>query len=129
MKYSAQIICAVLGALPTLEITASSDNAAVDKARAKHDVPVEGGDYEIVVTCLEATQVYSAEAQGMVERPAGFEVSRFKCSHEPEPHVAEAVYTQREADALAKAEAEKEAQIRAKVLAEFGLDESGKKVK
>lgn len=129
MKYIAQILCAVSGALPLLEFTATSDNAAVDKARALHDIPDEGGDYEIAVTCLEETQVYSAEAQGMIARPANFEVSRFKCSHEPAPHVAEAVYAQREADAKAVEEAAKVAKIRADVLAEFGLDESGKKVK
>jgi hypothetical protein len=60
-------------------------------------VPEEGGDYEIVVTCLEPVQVLDPTTKTMVERPAGFEVSRFKVSHEPQPHVAEAVYAAREA--------------------------------
>lgn len=129
MKYSVLIICSALGALPAFELSAPDDNTAVDKARKKHDVPDEGGSYEVVVTCLDATQIYSAESRGMVERPAGFEVSRFKMDHDPHPSVAEAVYAKREEDAKAAEEAAKAAKIRADVLAEFGLDESGKKVK
>jgi hypothetical protein len=130
MKYSVQIVCALLGALPAFELSAPHDNLAVDKAREKHDVPEEGGDYEIVVTCLEPVQVYDPDTKGMKERPAGAEVSRFSIAHEPQPHVAEAVYAKREADARAKEEAEKKAQIEQDLLDRLGLriDESGKAV-
>lgn len=125
MKYSVQIICALLGALPAFELDAKHDNLAVDKAREKHDVPEEGGDYEIVVTCLDVVPVLDPETKTMVDRPAGFEVSRFKVSHEPQPHVAEAVYAAREAKALAEAEEAKRLEIataeRAKVFAELGI--------
>jgi hypothetical protein len=125
MKYSVQIVCALLGALPAFELTAPDDNEAVDKARAKHDVPEEGGDYEVAVTCLEPTQVIDPTTKKPAERPAGFEVSRFKVSHEPKPHVAEAVYAAREAKAIAEAEEAKRSEIaaveRAKVFAELGI--------
>jgi hypothetical protein len=130
MKYSALIVCAVHGALPAFELTARDDNAAVDDARKKHQVPDEGGDYEIAVSCLEPFEYFDHVAKAMAVRPAGAEVSRFGVSHEPQPHVAEAVYAQREADALAKAEAEKRAQIENELLERLGLklDASGKAV-
>jgi hypothetical protein len=122
MKYSVQIICALLGALPAFELSAPHDNLAVDKAREKHDVPEEGGDYEVIVTCLEPVQVFDPDTKAMVERPAGAEVSRFSVSHEPQPHVAEAVYAAREAAALARSEADKRAAMKAELLAEIASE-------
>jgi hypothetical protein len=126
MKYSVQIICALLGTLPAFEVSAPHDNLAVDKAREKHDVPEEGGDYEIVVTCLEPVQVFDATTKAMVERPAGAEVSRFKVSHEPQPHVAEAVYAAREEAALAKVKADERAALKAELLAEIAKEQVSK---
>ena len=132
MKYSVQIVCALLGALPAFELNAPHDNLAVDKARERHDkeVPEEGGDYEVVVTCLEPVQVYDPDTKAMKERPAGAVVSRFGKSHEPQEHVAEAVYAKREVDTRAREEAEKKAQIEQELLDRLGLriDESGKAV-
>lgn len=122
MKYSVQITCALLGALPAFELSAPHDNAAVDKSREKHDVPEEGGDYEIVVTCLEPVPVIDPTTKQVVDRPAGFEVSKFKVSHEPQPHCAEAVYAAREEKAKAAAEAAKRAAIEAELLEKLAAD-------
>lgn len=122
MKYSVLIVCAVVGAFPEYEFEAATDNEAVDAARAHHldaestvvpvTVPDEGGDYEFAVKCLESV-VLPAPGGGTWTRPAGAEISRFKFSHPPAPHVAEQVYAQRAADAAAQAEAEKVAAIEA----------------
>ena len=122
MKYSVQIICALLGALPAFELEAPHDNVAVDQAREKHTVPEEGGAYELVVTCLDPVQVYSPELKTMVERPAGTVVSRVEYAHEPQPHVAEAVYAKRAADAEAQLLAEKRAALKAQLLAEIAAE-------
>ena len=128
LKYSVLIICAVHGPGPAYEFDAATDNEAVDLARAHHrdpeskvvldTVPDEGGDYEIAVNCLESV-VLPAPGGGTWTRPAGAEVSRFTCTHEPAPHVAEAVYAQRAADDAAKAAAEKREETRAKLLDEL----------
>jgi len=83
MKYSVQILCAILGALPPVTIEAENDKSAVDQARVLpipheisdekredgspgilvtelektspfHIAPLEGGDYTVEVHCLEA---------------------------------------------------------------------------
>jgi hypothetical protein len=83
MKYSVQIVCAILGALPPVTVDAENDKSAVDQARVLpiphaisdekredgslgvlvteldktspfHIAPLEGGDYTVEVRCLEA---------------------------------------------------------------------------
>jgi hypothetical protein len=126
MRYLIAVVCASHGALEPVEFEAATDNEAVDKARESHIVPDEGGDYEIVVTCLDAsTQIVHASLGGVAPRPANTEISRFTVTHEPLPHVAEKVYAEREAKALAEASAAKVAAIRAeeraKIYAGLGI--------
>lgn len=120
MKYSILVVCAQHGALKPVEVEAPTDNAAVDRARESHEVPEEGGDYEIAVTCLEAVTVPAhAEEGGTKLRPAGTEISRFKVSHEPLPSVAEQVYAEREQKALAATKAAEREALKAELLLEI----------
>lgn len=131
MKYQVQIFAIVAGvvattACHTAQLEAENDHEAIDAARATHDVPDEGGEFEVVVSALDTgplVAVWNAARNDMrdtVPRPIG-EICHFRKRHEPAAHLR---------DAVAAAEAEREqqaiheayvAKIREDVLAELGL--------
>lgn len=135
MKYTVQIVCAVLGALPAIPVEAETDKGAVDIGRALHVVPDEGGDYSVSVTCDEPASVMVpnpdplAVAAGHPEwipgtRPAGAVISEFKVTHEPKAHVADAVRADRKAAAEIAAKAAERAKIKEEVLAEIAAEQA-----
>lgn len=131
-KYQILITCLVHGLQPVIEVEAASDREAVDDGRKLHVVPDEGGDYEVVVTSLEATQMPARgegwDPEGPWERPANTEISRFGVKHEPIPDVREAVEKAAAEKAEAAVEAEKRAALKAELLAEIEAEkaEAGK---
>jgi hypothetical protein len=108
MKYQVSV-----NGKPFLEVTASDDTSAVDRARAELEkkTPKEGGSFEVVVSSEEEGP---PDAKGR-PRPAGV-VSSFGVYHEPHESVREAVEAQRTKEAADKAEAERTAAIEAGLL-------------
>lgn len=134
MKYSLQvfaIISGVAGATPvhTSEREAENDHAAVDLARSAHDAPEDGGDYEMVVSCLD-TMPGVKQWVAVPGDPAGKfvdsnrspgEICRFRVTHEPAAHRrAEFDKAAAERELEQKRAAFKE-QVRAELIAELGL--------
>lgn len=157
MKYTVQIVCAVLGALPLVEIEAENDKSAVDQSRVLpvphavteelgpsgqlesvlreqdkptplHLVPLEGGDYTVEVTCLEACPALIWDPADNEHhpgtRPAGFVVSKYEVTHEPHEALREQVDAQRAALEIEKTKAAERAALKAELLAEIADEQA-----
>lgn len=152
-KYTATIVCAILGTLPQVNFEAESDKQAVDKARvlavphevvkkadgsvgvrplspptSLHLVPAEGGDYEVTVMCLEPypTMIWDPKENDHKPgtRSSSFVVSRYKVTHEPHEAIRDAVIAKRAELAALAAKAEERAAIKAEVLAEIAAQQA-----
>lgn len=152
-KYTATIVCAILGTLPAINIEAEHDKEAVDKARLLaiphnvteaadgkvsitplaaptpfHLVPLDGGDYEVVVRCLDPypTMVWDPKANDHKPgvRPSSVIVSTYKVTHEPHEAVLEAVIAKRTELAAAAAKAEERAALKAELILEIAAEQT-----
>lgn len=114
MKYQVSV-----NGSPFAEIDASDDHAAVDAARdaVEKQVPAEGGNFDIEVSCAEAGPSLAGGGRGEPRAPGV--VSRFSVSHEPHESVREVVEAKRAEEAAAAAKAEERAQIEAELLAKL----------
>lgn len=152
-RYTATIVCAILGTLPSINFEAENDKAAVDKARVLavphnvtegadgkvsitplaaptpfHIVPLEGGDYTVTVMCLDPYPTMVWDAKDNDHKPgtrvSSSVVSVYQVTHEPHEAVLESVIAKREELAAAAAKAEERAAIKAEVLAEIAAEQA-----
>lgn len=135
MKYSVQIFAIIAGLAQTTAVHSatleeSNDHAAVDAARATHDVPEGGGDYEVVVNCLETVTTKQwvstpTPAGSFIDLPrTPGEICRFRVRHEPADHLREAIETKRAEVELATRKTLERATLKAELLAEIAAEQA-----